>query len=98
MIHLQDTLFLTNTGNESSLSMTTTTAPPCIGYQGGMWQVHKFGGTSVANANCFGQVTQIIWSFIPNILLRMMQIHQQTVNWALLFRPWEGLPKRPLCY
>jgi aspartokinase len=31
-----------------------------------MWQVHKSGGTSVANANCLRQVAQIIWSFIPN--------------------------------
>ena len=30
------------------------------GLQGHCWQVHKFGGTSVANADCFLQVAKII--------------------------------------
>ena len=30
------------------------------GFASKCWQVHKFGGTSVANANCFLQVANII--------------------------------------
>ena len=30
------------------------------GFAGRCWQVHKFGGTSVANANCFLQVAKIL--------------------------------------
>ena len=30
------------------------------GFGGKCWQVHKFGGTSVADANCFIQVAEII--------------------------------------
>ena len=30
------------------------------GFGGRCWQVHKFGGTSVANANCFLQVAKIL--------------------------------------
>jgi hypothetical protein len=68
--------------------MTTTTAPPCIDYQRGMWQVHKFGGTSVANAIAFDKSHKSFGALFQ-ILLKMIQIHQQTVNWALSFR----LPK-----
>mmetsp|Transcript_17245 Transcript_17245/g.32646 ORF Transcript_17245/g.32646 Transcript_17245/m.32646 type:complete len:991 (-) Transcript_17245:1445-4417(-) len=31
-----------------------------IGFQGKLWQVHKFGGTSVQNAECFLQVASIV--------------------------------------
>ena len=33
---------------------------PIPGFAGHRWQVHKFGGTSVANADCFLQIADII--------------------------------------
>jgi aspartokinase len=30
------------------------------GFAGKTWQVHKFGGTSVANANCYRKVAEIV--------------------------------------
>lgn len=37
-----------------------------IGFGGSTWQVHKFGGTSVANAECFRTVAKIIRSFLDS--------------------------------
>ena len=57
--------FLWNTPAMEELSSNSATASSeSVNLSSLQWQVHKFGGTSVANAECFLQVAQIVEDLI----------------------------------
>lgn len=65
------------------------------GFGGKCWQVHKFGGTSVADANCFIQVAEIIEDQIDtdtDVVHYYGDLNSQT-NLAVVLSAMGGKPK-----
>ena len=69
------------------------------GFGGKCWQVHKFGGTSVADAKCFIQVAEIIEDQIDidTDVVHYGDLNSQT-NLAVSSRPWGGNRRLQIYY
>ena len=48
--------------------METAKDETWVGFAGKTWQVHKFGGTSVANADCYRAAAEIVEDQLENFL------------------------------